>query len=208
MKRGHVMGEEAKAARRAAIEAAALTVLEARGYAETSMLAVARAAKASNETLYNWYGDKAGLFRAMVTANIEDLRSCLEAKADDASRSIEMSLASFGPQLLAVLTSDRVVALNRAAAADSSGELGQIIASAGRQGIAPLIAKAFADADKRGKLCVPDPQEAAEIYLGLLLGDLQIRRVVGRMSALDPAEIERRAARALRISLWLWSPKG
>lgn len=187
---------------------AALAQLTETGFSGTTMQAVARRAGASMETLYNWYGDKAGLFRAMVTANIEDLRSCLEAKADDATRSIEMSLASFGPQLLAVLTSDRVVALNRAAAADSSGELGQIIASAGRQGIAPLIAKAFADADKRGKLCVPDPQEAAEIYLGLLLGDLQIRRVVGRMSALDPAEIERRAARALRISLWLWSPKG
>ncbi|MEQ8740678.1 MAG: helix-turn-helix domain-containing protein, partial [Hoeflea sp.] len=63
------MREETRAARQAQIEQAAYEVLEEKGYAATSMLAIAKRARASNETLYNWYGDKTGLFRALVVRN-------------------------------------------------------------------------------------------------------------------------------------------
>ncbi len=49
-------------------------MLDAKGYAGASMLAIARQAKASNETLYNWYGDKNGLFRALVVRNAGEVR--------------------------------------------------------------------------------------------------------------------------------------
>lgn len=198
------MKEEARNQRQRDILDAALAQLIETGFAGTTMQAVARRAGASMETLYNWYGDKAGLFRAMVMANIEHLRNQLETRLNDPAGP-EAVLATFGPRLLEVLTSERVVALNRAAVADSSGELGRIIASAGRQSIAPLVAGAFAEAARAGVLRPPDPQEAAEIYLGLLIGDLQIRRVVARMPPPDAAEIERRANRALRICLSLWA---
>lgn len=199
------MKEEARNQRQRDILDAALAQLIETGFAGTTMQAVARRAGASMETLYNWYGDKAGLFRAMVMANIDHLRHQLETRLTDPAGP-EAVLAAFGPRLLEVLTSERVVALNCAAVADSSGELGRIIASAGRQSIAPLVAGAFAEAARLGLLEVPDPQEAAEIYLGLLIGDLQIRRVVARMPPPDTAEIERRASRALRICRVLWAP--
>nr|MEC9418796.1 TetR family transcriptional regulator [Pseudomonadota bacterium] len=54
------MRAEARERRKAAIEAAAIELLLDQGYDNLSMLAVAKKAKASNETLYRWYGDKTG----------------------------------------------------------------------------------------------------------------------------------------------------
>ena len=61
-------------------------------------------------------------------------------------------LAQLSPKLLEMLVSDRAIALNRAAAADSSGVLGGAIASAGRQTVAPLIAKTLERAKANGDL--------------------------------------------------------
>ena len=60
------MRDEKRAARAEEIETAAYGVLEAKGYDGLTMLAVARAAKASNEMLYRWYGDKQGLIEALI----------------------------------------------------------------------------------------------------------------------------------------------
>lgn len=40
----------------------------------------ARQARASNETLYSWYGDKQGLFKALVTRNAAKVKALLEAE--------------------------------------------------------------------------------------------------------------------------------
>ena len=63
---GSEMRADTRARRQAQIEEVAYRLLQIRGYAATSMLAVAREASASNETLYRWYGDKNGLFTSMV----------------------------------------------------------------------------------------------------------------------------------------------
>ena len=65
---GGQVDDEARQRREAAIHAAAYALLAEHGYGGTSMLRVARAARASNETLYRWYGGKDGLFTAMVRA--------------------------------------------------------------------------------------------------------------------------------------------
>lgn len=47
-------------ARRERIEETAYAVLKESGYKAASLLAIARRASVSNETLYNWYGNKQG----------------------------------------------------------------------------------------------------------------------------------------------------
>ena len=191
------MKEDARKARQGRIEAAAYELLESRGYAGTSMLAIAKAARCSNETLYNWYGDKAGLMRNLVARNADRARDLLQ-QALAQGHSPQETLTRFGPLLLDILLGDRAVALNRAAAADPTGELGQALAEAGRETIVPLLERLFAAADIRGEAGFPDSSAAVELYLGLLLGDLQIRRVIGRIPAPDAEMRERRAADALR----------
>ena len=189
------MRDENRAARQEKIEEAAYAVLEAKGYAGTSMLAIARAARASNETLYNWYGDKTGLFKALVVRNAEEVRTLLQDGLDSDASPLEI-LQALGPRLLELLVSPRAIQLNRAAAADPTGELGAVISERGRETVGPLIGAVMERARQAGALKFDDTGEAVGLYLNLLVGDLQIRRVIGREPPLDAHAINRRAEQA------------
>ncbi|MEL7013314.1 MAG: TetR/AcrR family transcriptional regulator [Pseudomonadota bacterium] len=190
------MRDEKKARRQQEIESAAYAVLEAKGYAGTSMLGIAKEARASNETLYNWYGDKQGLFRALVMRNAEEVKDYLEEELE-AQRDALSILRVLGPKLLALLTGDRAVAINRAAAADSSGELGATLSKAGRETIFPLIERVLLRARDEGHLVFDSSDAAVGLYLDLLIGDMQIRRVIGRLPAPSTAFCEDRSERAI-----------
>ena len=158
------------------------------------MLAVARRAKASNETMYRWYGDKLGLFRALIVANAADVKALLEQSFTTDQAPLDM-LSDVGPVLLGLLVSDRAIALNRAAAADASGALGEVLTQAGRETIAPLVADVI-----RRALEVQNVQATRDdvaLYLDLLVGDLQIRRAIGVLGPLSKQDIQDRADLAL-----------
>lgn len=186
------MKSDNRVQRREEIEEAAYRVLEDRGYAGATVLAIAREAKASNETLYNWYGDKAGLFRALVARNAQAIQDFLAERIAAGAEPME-TLAHLGPELIALLAHPRAVALNRAAAADASGELGRAIAAAGRDSIGPQIAKVLCAARDRGDLRFDDAGAALQLYLDLLIGDLQHRRAIGLMR---PPDADTRGARS------------
>jgi AcrR family transcriptional regulator len=190
-----LMRDENRAARQEKIEEAAYAVLEAKGYAGTSMLAIARAARASNETLYNWYGDKTGLFKALVVRNAEEVRTLLQQGLDSEESPLDI-LRTLGPRLLELLVSPRAIQLNRAAAADPTGELGAVISERGRETVGPLIGAVMERARQAGALKFDDTGETVGLYLNLLVGDLQIRRVIGREPPLDADAINRRAEQA------------
>ena len=86
------MRYENRSIRQDQIEQAAYTVLDAKGYGGASMLAIAKAAKASNETLYNWYGDKTGLFAALVRRNAAEVKALLEAQIAAGGDAVETLL--------------------------------------------------------------------------------------------------------------------
>lgn len=198
------MRDENRSLRQDQIERAAYAVLDDKGYAGASMLAIAKAARASNETLYNWYGDKTGLFYALVRRNAAEVKALLEDQIAAGGDAIE-TLERVGPLLLRLVTSDRAVALNRAAAADPTGELGRTIAAEGRETVAPLIAQVIGQGRAHGRLAFDDLPMACETYLGLLIGDIQIRRVVGRMPQPGPEALAARADAALRAFLRLYA---
>ena len=198
------MRDENKASRQDKIEQAAYAVLEAKGYAGASMLAIAKAARASNETLYNWYGDKTGLFKALVLRNAEQVKAQLEEGLNSGDSPLEI-LRALGPRLLALLISPRAVQLNRAAAADPTGELGTVISERGRETIAPLIGKLMDRARSGGALVYDSTADAVGLYLDLLVGDLQIRRVIGREPPMEEAAISHRAEQALERFMLLSS---
>lgn len=184
------MDDKARAKKHNQIAKAAYVLLAEKGYAGTSMLSVAKAAKASNETLYRWYGDKAGLMRAMVQDNAERSRQLLE-DAIAVQDSPEAVLRRVAPVLLGAVLDDRAVLLNRAAAGDPSGELGRTIATHGRDRIAPLVARVIAGLDTNA------PADPTDLFLSLLIGDRQIRRCIGTLPAPTPEDTAAQAARAV-----------
>ncbi len=185
------MKDDKKQLRHQAITAAAYRLLEEKGYDGASMLSIAKAAKASNETLYRWYGDKRGLFEHMVRDNAAETEALLRVEIAKGNGGLD-SLAHIGPVLLQMLVGRQAVLLNRAAASDPTGALGAALSAGGRDRIKPLFADLFAGLSSKKTAA-----DLAQLYLSLLIGDWQIRRVIG--DGFDPskAEISERADAAL-----------
>lgn len=187
---------KAKRERHLQIAQSAYAVLSEKGYEGLSMLAVAKHARASNETLYRWYGDKRGLFRALIETNAEEVQTFLQAALTDQTDPDHM-LKLLGPKLLRLLLSDRAIALNRAAAADPSGDLGKVLTQAGRASVFPFISTIFSQLHLSGRSSL-DPDKAAALYLDLLVGDQQIRRAIGMLEEPDRKTCENRSEQALK----------
>ena len=201
------MKPEKQEERRNQIEAVAYALLAEKGYRATSMLAIAKRAAASNETLYNWYGNKQALFCSLVEKNAQDATDLLQSGIDR-DTDIHQTMQRLGPVLLRMVTGEKAVALNRAAAADAdeTGLLGDALSRAGRSNVAPLIARTFELARERGELSFDKTGEVVDIYISLLIGDLQIRRAIGVLPLLSGREVEMRAGRALRVLKILYGP--
>lgn len=192
------MREETRSLRQTQIETAAYKMLEEKGYAGTSMQGIARQARASNETLYSWYGDKQGLFKALVTRNAAEVKSLLEAELSAARDGLSI-LELFGPKLLMLLLGDRAIALNRAAAADPSGVLGATLSEAGRESVFPLVVQVLEAARQQEQLSFDQTEPTVGLYFDLLIGDLQIRRVIGRVPAPSLDSCVARSERAITL---------
>lgn len=187
------MKKQNKQVRMDEIEAVAYGLLAEKGYEHMSMLKIAKAAKASNETLYNWYGDKKGLFAAMIRKNASLTLAEIERSItrDDKAETV---LRQAAQQLLTMLMNDKAVALNRAAAADASGVLGQMLDQEGRQTVGPKFLPPIAKLVGQS-----NAQHATRVFLSVLIGDWQIRRLIGVMDQPTPDEIATRVEEALAL---------
>ena len=190
------MRESAQIERRRSIEEAAYALIDEKGYDNISMLAIAKRAKASNETLYRWYGDKKGLFQAMVIRNADEVYASLVEDLDRQRDPMQI-LEDISLKLLRLLTSDRAIALNRAAAADASGELGIALSKVGRERVLPLISKVLGQIKDQGTFGDLSLEEVTRLYMNLLIGDLQIRRAIGVMPAPNETELKATTRKAL-----------
>ncbi len=179
------MRDGKKQERHQAITEAAYALLAEKGYSGTSMLNVAKAAKASNETLYRWYGDKDGLFLTMVQDNAEATKKRLTA-ALAAAQDPMRALTQIAPLFLEMLLGQRAVLLNRAAAADPSGKLGAAISTGGREVIQPLFRQLI---QATGRVSEDRLDALTKTFVSLLIGDAQIKCVIGVMDTPTEKEI-------------------
>lgn len=180
------------------IEQAAYELIDEFGYDSISMLKIAKRAKASNETMYKWYGDKKGLFGALVEANAAHISQLIESSFAE-NQPLAEALGKLGPLLLEILLGPRAIALNKAAIADPSGDLGRALAQFGRETVFPMICKMFQQFLNEHQKTTTEAEYVAEIYLRLLIGDLQIRRATGAISEMTMLEIQQRAEDALQL---------
>lgn len=194
-----------RTARRAAILDAARAVLAEKGYAGTSMLAIARRARASKETLYAWFGDKSGLFAAMVEDNATALNAAL-TEALERPDPPQVVLPRVGDALLRLLLGDAALAVNRAAIAEAAADpaLGRLLADGGRNRSLPRLATYLERQAKAHALRLDDPAEAAATFVALVIGDLQIRRLLGALPMPDEDAIAARTGQATAKFLTLY----
>jgi TetR/AcrR family transcriptional repressor of mexJK operon len=183
-KRGRPTAEERRA-REAEILSNVLHVFLLCGYGASTVDELAAAAQVTKRTLYTYYGDKAGLFAAMVTQLAATVS--LDATSDDDT------LEVLAARIVSRVHSDELVGLHRLVIAESARfpELALILHSSGdARHIARLAEHIRAE---RG----PASEPLAEPLFSLLLGEKHRRRLLGIDPAPTPAEAARHARAAL-----------
>lgn len=182
--------------KRAAILSAALDEFEARGYRETSMDRIAASAGVSKRTVYNHFRSKEQLFEAIAAELIERVQEVSQRPYDPA-QPLTAQLEAIGGQVLDMLASPSFLTLARVTLAEliRSPELARRtygLFRARQTGLARWLADASAD----GRLAVPEPDRAADQFMGLvnafalwpqLLGGQPVPDATERARILQPA---------------------
>ena len=141
------------------------------------MLAVAKRAGASKETLYSWFGDRSGLIRALIECNGERAATAVRAAMIDDGRDPRDVLTDHAVGLLRLLTGPGSIALNRAAMDDP--DLAAALLAGGRYRVGPIVEEYLARLDETGRLPIPDPAAAYRLLYGLTVRDVQITVLLG-----------------------------
>ena len=190
-------------ARQREVLEAALRILSEKGDALT-MSRIARGAKCSKETLYNWFGDREGTLTAMVRYQASKVRLAPVTPDALTAQTLRASLESFATDWLTVLTSERSIALNRVAigrvatgrGADRPEGLGGIVLANGPLAMRARVVPLLEAGQAAGLLPSGDPQALFRRFFGLVVADTQIRALLG--DALPSAEaIHAMAAQAV-----------
>jgi TetR/AcrR family transcriptional regulator, mexJK operon transcriptional repressor len=175
-----------------AILDAALALFGEKG-ALASMEAIARRAGVSRQTLYNRFPSKLEIGRALASRRSDAISAPLRAGGDP-----ETVLTALAAGLLDKLCRVEAGASLRGVALMSPEmpELADAIYQAGpAEGLRRLSAW-LAEQDRLGLLSVPDPDAAAEMFSGMVLGHGHLRGVLGVDH--PPFDRGRRAAEAAR----------
>ena len=201
--------EKAPDPRRAEILAAAVALLSELGYEKTTMLAVAKRARASKETLYAWFGNKQGLFIEVIRAQAARTNRDLEVAMADGGGTPDTVLRRFGDNLLTLLASDTSIAINRAAIAEAphDASFGRVLAEQGRHRTGSLVLHYLERQREAGRLSFADAGQALDAFLGLLVADTQVRMLSGALPPMGPEEVTGRAERATAMFMRLFGPE-
>jgi len=180
----------------AILDAARRVFLRA-GYS-ASMDLVAAEAGVSKQTVYNHFGSKEGLFRAIVDHVSGELLDVLvegDARPDPAA-----TLEAIARRFLNLLLTPSYLALHRMLVAEAPRfpDLAREIYLGGPARAASELALYLAQESRKGTLAVTDPALAAEQFFGALCGHLHLRTLLSPRDAPGEAEIERAIAHAVR----------
>ena len=182
-KRGRPTAVE-RVERRAQIVDAALPVFLDHGFGQATVDQLAAAAHVSKRTIYSYFGDKAGVFAAMV----QILATTVSSSAPD-----DDTLLSLATRIVYRLNSAELVGLHRLVIAESMRfpELASTLHDNGDQRhIARLRDHIVAE-------CGDGAASLAQSLFSLLLGEEHRRRLLGLQSAITEADAADHAAAAI-----------
>lgn len=172
-----------------AILDAASAVIAERGFG-APVEVIARRAGVSKQTLYNHFGGKEGLIRALVRRRVDVMTSPLTEGS--AGGEPEAVLTAFARILIEATLSPTNLSAMRLAiqGAVEMPEMGRLFYEAGAQTSRSRLADYLRGETQAGRLAVDDPEEAAELF-GAMTGGLRLKGLLGLPVNNDPASVER-----------------
>ncbi|CCG39839.1 TetR/AcrR family transcriptional regulator [Magnetospirillum molischianum] len=188
------------ARRQAMLDAARELFLE-KGFECTSLTDILKRSKGSRSTLYEQFGSKAGLLRAMV----EEVTSTVwQLLGDDSGPCTfcEAGLIELGRRFVYSALAPETIAVYRIIVAEGHRvpEIAEFFFNTGPRTLEHRLAERF-----RAALSVREnvgsPEEIAQIYLGAVLGDLHVRQVLGLVPHWSDEQIDSHVRIAVGIFL-------
>lgn len=170
-----------------------------------SMAAVARRASCSKETLYRWFGDRDGLLTATVKWQAAKVIMPELRDGEFSHASFVATLESFAQSWLEVLTGEVSIALNRLAvshAGNGNSNLGRIVLENGPLAMQARLAPIFDLGFRQGFIRAND-ETVFRLFFGLVVGDVQIRALLGDQNLPDGSRITNSAKQAVDSFLGL-----
>lgn len=188
--------------RRSALLAAAAEIFFERGYAATSIDAIIERAGGSKRNIYAQFGNKEGLFTAIVTQNADQALAAL-AIEEVSGQDLRDTLTTFGRQLMDIYLSPTVLGIYRMVVAEAQRYPDLVRAFYDRgpgrttAGLTQVLERAVA----RGELASADPALHAEHFVGLIRDNHHLQVVLGLRPPPPPAERHQIVASAVELFL-------
>ena len=165
--------------RRREIAAVAERVFFENGFSDTTMQTIAIRAGASKETLYRHFGSKEGLFAEIVETRAKSFLDDLDENFDRPG-SVADVLRNLALKLMDAMVGAEAISLCRTVIAEAprNPELGEIFFSRGPERVRRRLTEFLVAARGRNELSCEDPDLAARIFLGAMMSNFHLMRLV------------------------------
>ena len=170
--------------RRLAIVDAAEALFLEQGFERTSLAAIIKKSGGSLATVYDLFGNKQGLLRAVGEHRRDSAMNDLGSIACEMDSSAEM-LRLFAHRLYEHMTSPRSIALIRMVITESlrDPEFAREFHCEVHMRLVHKLAEAFSEWVREGRAEIDDPHAAAELFLAIIVSDAQLRAMAAVESA-------------------------
>lgn len=188
-----------------AILDAAIEVMSEQGLG-APLAEIARRASVSKQTIYNHYGSKAELARAMSERRAHEVAEVLDAPG--AIENPAETLAGYARLLMHAVLNPRGMAIYKMAmqASASMPDVAQAIYEAGPRASRLRLAEFLRLETAAGRLRTPDPLQAAEFFAGMVLGRYQTPSLLGVAIGLTEDDIEQVSREAAARFMRAYAP--
>lgn len=188
--------------RREALLQAAAEVFFELGYAATSIDAIIERAGGSKRNIYNEFGNKQGLFLALVAENADKALSAL-AIEEIGGRDLRETLTAFGQHLMAIYMSPTLIGIYRIAVTEAN-RFPDLVASFYEQGpgrATSQLAEVLEGARDRKEIRADDCQRVAGHFVCMIRGNLHLQVVLGLRPPPSGEEVKEAVASAVEVFL-------
>jgi AcrR family transcriptional regulator len=188
--------------RREALLQAAAEVFFEQGYAAASIDAIIERAGGSKRNIYNEFGNKEGLFLAIITENADKVLSTL-AIHEIEGHDLRETLTAFGQRLMGGYMSPTLIGIYRMAVTEAN-RFPELVKSFYEQGpgrATSQLARVLESAKKRGEIRVEDCPRVAGHFVGMIRDNLHLQVVLGLRP--PPSKKEMQAAVASAVEVFL-----
>lgn len=187
--------------RRIAILRAAGEEFFEHGYEATSIDAIIERIGGSKRDIYSEFGNKEGLFVALISERAD---YALTALGESEGRSLRETLLEFGRRFVTLSTSPAMLGVYRATVSEAQRfpDLARIFYERGPGRAESLLAEVLEAANQKGEARIADCTIAASHFIGMFRDNFHLRMLLGLTRAPDSKQVEKTVISAVDIFLF------